>query len=259
MVKKAFELISKRVEEVLVAKNFSKIESENEMIKVFADSNVAYSVSYDDKSQKMFLKASVMTENGPSDDWKELSTWLFEPEVNSMKDAENIANDFAETIAGSSKSSTKSVKKKKKDSDDNVDDMFLINRFVNIFPDLKDDVKTERSFYDNFRTINFTKEYIVPRFLETINSNSQKDKFKKICKLLSNLYSSGNLDARALITFVILNSVENKDDIEKVEGELGEELQKAWKFSRKLKGKKIKPEKVKKKSSFVASTLNEQK
>ena len=72
-------------------------------------------------------------------------------------------------------------------------------------------------------------------------------------QMISTQYANGDMDTRSIITMVILNSVEEAY-IEKFEAVLSEELQKAWKFALKMKGKKVRPEKPKK--SFAAYTAD---
>ena len=72
-----------------------------------------------------------------------------------------------------------------------------------------------------------------------------------------NLYDNGNLDTRACITIVILNSVCDCSEkaIEKLQKNLSEDLNHAWKAAKKYKGKKVKPEKRKTKKSFFEKAL----
>ena len=59
------------------------------------------------------------------------------------------------------------------------------------------------------------------------------------------MYKDGDLDLRSVVTIALLNQLDDQD-FETLKPHLGEELQKAVRFTRKLKGKKVKPEKKKK-------------
>jgi hypothetical protein len=67
----------------------------------------------------------------------------------------------------------------------------------------------------------------------------------KLMGILSAQYVKGDPDVRAIITIVILNSIDNKHT-ELISTMLSEELLKAYKSALKYKGKTVKPEKVKK-------------
>lgn len=64
------------------------------------------------------------------------------------------------------------------------------------------------------------------------------------------------MDARSVITAAILNSMDDAS-YTVVKEKLSDDLAKVYKFSRGLKGKKIKPEKKKKSKKIVARNLNE--
>ena len=64
-------------------------------------------------------------------------------------------------------------------------------------------------------------------------------------------------DGSGLTDLLLINSLDN-DEYEKLYEYFDEELQKYSKGARKYKGKTVKPEKVKKKKSFMADTLQKQ-
>ena len=132
-----------------------------------------------------------------------------------------------------------------------------MNRLLSFFPDLKEDFKYERENYENFRYVCFIENSVMPKINFLLRETHKKDRIKKFALLLNNMYSSGNLDVRAIVTIVILRNIEDTNDRAALEEFMDEELKKAWKASDGLKGKKIKPEKkkVKTKKSFMANTL----
>ena len=78
---------------------------------------------------------------------------------------------------------------------------------------------------------------------------------KKLCSLFDDMYKNGDLDTRSIVTISLLNSLSDSA-FQVFTQRVGEELQKDLKFTRKLKGKKIKPEKKKKKKKVVAKPLS---
>ena len=125
-----------------------------------------------------------------------------------------------------------------------------------MFPELKDEIKYESDNYFPFRGVTFTKTSIVPRVQELVKKGNKKE-MEKLGVLLSRQYGNGDIDTRSIITIVIINSLE-KEDYEKLYEYFDEELQKYSKGARKYKGKTVKPEKIKKKKSFMADTLQKQ-
>ena len=143
----------------------------------------------------------------------------------------------------------------KKDGDRVVDPLFFMNRLVNIFPELKDELNEEKIVYGQVRFATFIKAHVVPRCEDLAQKYPNSDPMKKLCSLLDDMYANGDLDTRSLAAITLLNSLSDSA-FQAVRERLGEELQKSTKYSRRLKGKKIKPEKKKKKKKVVAKPLD---
>lgn len=261
-IKVAFRNISDKVEKALAEQGFVKEKisgNENEMVSLFTSDSTAYSVVYFKDKMHMVMRSCAMIEDGPDNDWKILATWMFDPEQDTQKEADSIANDFVENCSSAVaiKRVKAAKKKKKKSSDDgNADPVFLAKRFVTFFPELKSEITNEEDCYYPFRAVTFTKASIVPKVNNLINSGN-KQQIEKVCQLLSTQYANGDVDTRSIITIVILNSTpENKFEV--IYENLSEELQKAWKYALKFKGKTVKPEKPKKKKPSMVERLQAQ-
>ncbi len=253
MTKKAFDIITGKVSDTLSTQGFKreKIDStDKELLSLYTNESVAYSVIYIIDKMHMVLRSCAMTDEGPDNQWKTMATWIFNPETDTNKEAESIANDFSDVL--SSATVVKRVKqaKKKKNSDEgNADPLFLAKRFVTYFPDLRDTVRSEQENYESFRAVNFFKTYVVPRVNDMV-SKGTKGELSKMAQMISTQYANGDMDTRSIITIVILNGVD-ESNWDKLNALLSEELQKSWKYARKMKGKKVKPERPKK--SFAAT------
>lgn len=189
---------------------------------------------------------------------KSLSKWLLDIEKTDDNEVNDIALDFLNTLKGSSKNKRKRENKKLSDDNGNVNPLFFMNRLATIFPELKEEIKEEKENYESFRGITFAKEKALPKVLEVLNKGFPKDKFKKLCNLLNNMYDNGDLDVRGIVTIIFLNSLDNSKAQEKVETLLSGDLKLAFKAAQRLKGKKIKPEIPKKKrQGFMARALAE--
>lgn len=248
MIKKAFNIVCDKVNVALEPQGFKKVKvdstNENEMVSLFTGENVAYSVVYYIDKMHMVMRMCSMTDEGPDNEWKTMATWIFNPETDTEKEAQSIGNDFADTI-GTAKNVKRVVKtKKKKGEDGNCDPVFLMKRLVKIFPELKDEIKAEEDTYYPFRAVTFTREFVVPKVNALMEKGVRGD-ISKLMGILSAQYVKGDPDVRAIITIVILNSIDNKHT-ELISTMLSEELLKAYKSALKYKGKTVKPEKVKK-------------
>ena len=261
-IKTAFDSISKKVEEALAPQGFTKQKispSENELVSLFTSDSNAYSVVYFMDKQHMVIRHCAMTDEGPDNDWKVLATWMFDPETDTQKEADSIANDFVENCSSTSavKRIKTTKKKRKKDSDEgNADPLFLSKRFVTFFPELKDEIKEEEDCYYPFRGVTFAKASILPKVQNYLQTANKKD-IEKLVTLLNTQYENGDFDTRSIITIVILNNIP-EDKREAVNEFLSPDLLKASKAALKFKGKTVKPEKPKKKKKSITQRLQAQ-
>ncbi len=257
-ITKAFEIITNKVEGILFQKGFVKqsvADSENELTTLYIG-EIAYNVIYYKDKKRIVMRSCSMIDDEPDNSWKTIATWLFDPEIDGAKEAENIGDDFVETIKGPKQSAIQQTqKKKKKDNDGNVDTLFLANRMVTYFPELKQDIAYEKAHYEKFRGITFAEEKIVPKFKNFVNTADDKT-IAKLSQNLSDFYNAGDLDVKGVITYIMLNSIDDNEKFGKLISGFNDNEKKIACEARKLRGKKIKPEKPKKaKKQYIADTL----
>jgi len=219
-----------------------KLDNENFEIN---SKNCNYTLNYDKNKKLVNLKKAE----------KIVSSWMLDEETYTSKDIKMITDDFANTILNAPK---KIIKNSKKSSNDesNVTGLFLANRIVNIFPQLREKIQLEKESYgNNFRALKFTSENILPLINDALISKDTQT-LKKLGKVLSDMYANGTLDARSIITMCILNNIENKNLLS---NHISEQLKTAWIHAEKYKGKSVKPEKEKKRSSLMTKALEYQK
>lgn len=245
MVENFFEIVIQPMQNVLASMGFEKADTDNSDCVIFKNSEVAYKVEFDGEKKQYKLSVGSVDDGEIGDSWKIKSAWLFDPQVNTRRDAEDIALDFKETVGGAQKPLKKSAQKGAKDGEHNADPLFFANRMANVFPQLKDEIAKEKCEYESFRGVTFAKDKILPRMTALLNGNVKNAQVKKFFEILNDMYRVGNLDVRGIITIVLLNAIEDSETQQIVHEKLSEELQRAWKSSRKLNGKIIKPEKAK--------------
>ncbi|MCQ4021622.1 MULTISPECIES: hypothetical protein [unclassified Ruminococcus] len=254
MINEAFDFICSRVQEALEPQGFSKLNVSNaqndEMVSLYANDAIAYSVIYYSDKQRMVLESCGMTDDGPDNDWKALATWMFDPETNDKKDANSIANDFVATVSAPVRQKAqRQQKRKKRDEDGNVDPVFMFKRLVTVIPELKEDIFNEEDCYDPFRSSTFAKTSVVPK-VNNLLSSGNRQLITKLGAVLNAQYKNGDMDCRSIITIVILNGIEGEKNEKLMEEALDEMLLKAWKHAKRYRGKTVKPEKPKKPSKF---------
>lgn len=252
---KAFDLIQDALAEELLKQGFGEpqpLEDEAGRAVMFATDEVAYSLLYDLKRQRFELRSTTLKAPGEPGDWRSLSLWLFDEKDGTKADAESILNDFLDVVRGPKRVAVVQQKRKRgKDDERNVDPLFFLNRLVNIFPELKEELNEEKIVYGQVRFVTFVKQKVVPKCEDLAVKYPGSEPFKKLCSLLDDMYKNGDLDLRSILTVSLLNSMSDSAFASLQEG-FGEELQKNTKFTRKLKDKKIKPEKKKKQKKVVA-------
>lgn len=249
MSKNYFDAVCQRIMESVKADKFKSLKSDDKKVLLQGEEET-YEISYNEKNKRISL-IKVLPEGN-----KQLSSWLLDEEGTTQKDIKMISEDFLESIGTKVKTVNRNSGKKNTNEESNVTGLFFANRMVNIFPDIKQAIYIEKECYSEFRAVKFTREIILPRVNELLrNEKSSSALIKKLGKLLSDLYSNGTKDVRSIITMVILNYVENASPLQEC---ISEELKKAWENSLKYKGKEVKPEKLKKRSSLMSRALEYQ-
>lgn len=247
-------MIKNALYEELKKQEFSEpeaLEDKNGEAVMFTSESVAYSLLYNKSMKRFELRTAELSDTGLPDKWRTLSMWLFD-EDSTREDAQSIVNDFTEVVAGPKLTAAVQQKKKRsKDDERSVNPMFFMNRLVNIIPELKEELNNERIMYGQVRFVTFTKTVVVPECEKLITKSAQSANAKKLYTLLDDMYKDGDMDLRSLVTVALTNELSD-DAFNILQENLGEDLKKSTKFTRKLKGKKIKPEKPKKQKKIEA-------
>lgn len=255
----AFSLIQNGLFEELAKQGFGEpapFEFAAGKAVTFATPDVAYCLRYDNKKQSFELCSTSMNDDGEPGNWRSLSTWLFDENTGERGDAESILADFLEVVRGPKRVAIVQQKRKRnKDDERVVDPLFFMNRLVGVFPELKEAFNEEKIVYGQVRYATFLKAAVVPKCEALMQTAPAGEQAKRLCALFDDMYKSGDLDVRSLLTITLLNAL-GDTAFTAVFDRVGDALQKDLKFTRKLKGKKIKPEKQKKKGKKVEVRLD---
>lgn len=261
MEQKAFNMVAEKVGAALQEQGYQSAkdqrQEEDGQSVLFTGEEIAYSILYHESKKRFVLRTCDMKDGMPDEKWKSVSMWLFDPETDSAEQAQSIIDDFIDTVQGPRQAAVvRNKKKRRKDDDNNVDPVFFFNRFVGVFPELKDEIAEEKAAYGDVRAVTFAREKLLPKIDALCSEGFDKDAISRCCGLLNDMYVSGDIDVRSIITIVILNGV-SENAVVNLKPNFNEELAKGYKSGLKMKGKKVKPEKKKKRQSFMARTLNE--
>ena len=260
MEQNAFELIAGKIAEELGPQGFNLVQSgkvESDKPSIFANETTAYAVIYDRKQKRFELRQAAVEDGAIGEEWKSLSLWMFDPENDTMREAESIANDFLDTLGAAARKRVVAEKKKKREKgeDRTVDPTFFVNRMVTLFPDLKYALQVHKTHYGDLLPVHFVEQAVMPE-ISALLASGDAARQEKLFEQLSSSYKNGDLDVKSIITMVILNHID-ESAVAKAE-ELGsEELLRAWKFGRRMKGKKVKPEKVKRMEKLMAENSSD--
>jgi hypothetical protein len=252
----AFELIRDSLKDTLAEQGFTnlqELEYSDGKAEMLATDELAYGLFYSKKQMRFELKSTTLDDEGKPGDWKSLSMWLFDEKEGTRADVASIANDFLEIVSGPKRVAVVKQKTKKSNKKDerNVDLMFFFNRLANIFPAVKEAIRKDRIEYGQIRFAVMAKEKVASECDSLAKSHGSSELFEKLCTLFSDMYADGDLDVRSVLTVSILNNV-SEDTLELVQEKVSDELKKDLKFTRKLIGKNIKPEKPKKEKKVVS-------
>jgi len=255
---KAFELIQNKMQAALNEQGFGdaiKLETEGAEAVMFTTGEVAYGLFYEEKKKRFVLRSTTMISKTEPGQWRELSAWLFDDE-GTLQDAESIANDFLEITQSEKRVELvkTSKKRRKKDEENNADPQFFFNRLVPLFPELRDQMNEERIVYGQVRPTFFAEEKVAPLCEKLAKEYPDSEPFRRLVNIFCDIYGTGDKDTRAVIQFGVLNHIKDETAIGNIMDNFVEgcDLQKVYKHSRKLIGKKIKPEKVKKEKKVDA-------
>ena len=256
----AFNYIRDELYSELQKQGFSEAceyEDEKGPAVMFRNDAVAYGLCYAKEKKSFILQSTNVNQKGEPGTWRQLSTWYYDEKTAIREDYESIANDFLEDERGPQNIAfVQNTKKRKKNGEDenNIDPLFFFNRLANIYPEFKDTMNEERIVFGQIRYATVCKNVAAP-MIEAYGKENKIEELKKTADLLSYMYKDGDVDTRCLVTAGVLNNISDSFTIETLTANFGDELKKVYKHSRKLIGKNIKPEKVKRAPKVVAGAL----
>ncbi len=135
-------------------------------------------------------------------------------------DIKSLCNEINDTVISSHGKKAKQVAKKapatvsktaaKNGAD--YDAYTLASRIVTVFPELKDALKDNVQNYPEFLGDDFFTNHATKPIIDTIRAND-KQKIKKIMKILGDIYENGTNDVQDLVVVTILGELNNDQEL----------------------------------------------
>ena len=98
------DTITNRVAEVLEPKGYvkQKVDTDKDYASLFTGESNAYMVMYNATKKLVALKVCGMDNSAPDNQWKSISTWIFDPDKDTSKEINSISNDMSISVEPSS-------------------------------------------------------------------------------------------------------------------------------------------------------------
>ena len=266
-MKQHFDTVTKRMLEQLRGYELREQDMENDKtltsVLASADEMVRIEYSYEDKLFVLY--------RGDPEDPENLTrsqSYLFDEQAgDGTKEANGVANEFVETLggavgAGIAAPTAKPQKKKNRNQDtDESTAEFFVNRIPSVMPECREPLLQHKSHYGRLLPRFFCEEVVTVAMRDMLKKNGAKSgKSRSFFELLSNLYTKGDLDTKAIIMQVLMPVVEDERDIADIRELVSKEFKEGWDAGKRYFGKEVKPEKISamaKVAQHQAETLKE--
>ena len=190
-------------------------EEETAFVEIEKNSLVVRLVSHDNILDVM--------EEVSEGEFKKVSSNLFDLEEFTERDVKSLCNEIADTIdtaygkksrkaAATAKKAPATVSKTAVKNGMSYDANTLASRITTVYPELKDAYKENFQRYDEFLGEDFFVNHANAYIMETLRSND-KQKIKKLMRILSDTYENGTNDVQDLVVVTILGEIDNDQEI----------------------------------------------
>ena len=136
-MQEAFDLLGEKTADALKKQGFEQskdFEDDLGPAVLFVNKDAAYSIVFKTNDNMFELRSTNMTDDGPNSSWKSVSNWIFDPEQDTLREAEAIATDFIETVEGPSRLEEirKAQRQAFKDDDNNPGPLFFFKKMCEL-------------------------------------------------------------------------------------------------------------------------------
>ena len=221
----ALSMIIKGIESTMNSNGFSVIvpadtekgalpvsEKNGASIITYGGKNGTVRIEYFEGKISLFCALS-QADSAVDQDFRKVSTSLFDIEAADHRDIKYIVNDFSDGINDTygkkekSKKLPQPVSKSAAKSGSVYYDLVTLgSRFVQIYPDLKEYYKQNIEKYGEFLADEFFTQYGNAKFRETVQKNDPIQ-MRKLFNMLNEVYNDGTNQVQSVIVVTILGSL----------------------------------------------------
>lgn len=171
-------------------------------------------IKIEHEGEKLSLYCAKADDEAPDDDISRTSLSLLDLETFTEKDIKYICEEYNETFdkmygthsqLSGKKMPTPVSRTQAKNGTLAYDANTLGSRFTSIYPELRDEYKSNVEKYGEFLAEDFFVNHGNKLVIETIREND-KTKMRKLFKLLNDIYEDGTNDTQSLVAVTILGS-----------------------------------------------------
>ena len=227
----AFSMIIKGIESTMNSNGFSVIvpadtekgalpvsEKNGASIITYGGKNGTVKIEYFEGKISLFCALS-QADSAVDQDFKKVSTSLFDIEAADHRDIKYIVNDFSDGINDTygkkekSKKLPQPVSKSAAKSGAVYYDLVTLgSRFVQIYPELKEYYKQNIEKYGEFLADDFFVNYGNAKFRETVKQNDPIQ-MRKLFNMLNEVYNDGTNQTQSVIVVTILGSIYDDENL----------------------------------------------
>ncbi len=213
----ALELIEKQLDSCNKENGFKKVTSNENSLEYESEKGL-YRLVYDKEAQIISFDCK-----NDSGDFKTVSKSLFDIEAVTDRDCKSLANEIADEVtslfAKAKKVDLEKIKMPKsvsrtkaKNGIISYDTDSLANRFGQLYPELKDEIRLNIATYGEFLSETFFKDIVAPKVIEIIKSKDENE-LKKLFKMLNEIYDDGINEVQDIIGVTILGEMRNDKEM----------------------------------------------
>ncbi len=170
---------------------------------------------------KISLLCSLATADVAVDeDFKKMTTSLFDSETADDRDVKYIVNEFSDCVTETYSKKKQAAKKLPQPVSKSAaksgavyyDLVTLGNRFVQIYPELKEEYRKNIEKYDEFLADEFFTQYGNEKLRETVRKNDPIQ-MRKLFNMLNEIYNDGTNQTQSVIVVTMLGSLYDDEQL----------------------------------------------
>lgn len=205
----AYKKIIEKLSPLFDTAKLKRVESDDGDI--YVGELKAVKVRFEEDKKQFVLSCADASEDGVGE-FSPMSSWLF-PEDAGERDISSIANDFEDSCRALFGYKTNNVQKidlPRASSNGNKNPEALAQRFLAVFPGLKEEYAEHMQLNNEFFYVEFFEDKAVPEVCKLLDTGDKK-KISKFMTMLNEMYIDGTKETTALVAYTILGGVGAKD------------------------------------------------